>query len=41
MNLVEDEDYEGEALSAKDHWLLFVCGIVIPLILMIAGWSIG
>jgi len=38
LALVENPEYEGDSLTAMDQVLLFVAGIVIPLILMLWGW---
>ena len=40
LELVENPAYEGESLKKSDQVLLFIAGIVVPLILMIGGWFI-
>lgn len=38
IKLVTDPSYEGEPLNRMDYTLLFIVGLLIPLILMIWGW---
>ncbi len=40
IELVEDPAYEGESLNKMDYTALVIVGIVIPLLLMVYGWSL-
>ncbi len=40
IDLVENPAYEGEPLNKMDYTGLVVVGIILPLLLMVYGWSI-
>jgi len=40
IKLVEDPAYEVESLNKTDYTALIVVGVIIPLILMLWGWTL-
>jgi hypothetical protein len=40
LELASDPSYEGKLLSAGDQLLLFVVGIIVPIVLLAIGWVV-
>lgn len=38
LDLVTQPEYEGASLTSRDYALLFAATIILPIVLLVAGW---
>lgn len=38
LSMIEEREHQGEEFGKEDYRTLYIIGLIIPILLMIAGW---